>query len=147
MSRYVLNLINYDILYIIDLPTKVTDYDYDINKPDRRFISTLLHELRFYDKFNKVEIANLKFSSDVCYNIRYSLSKITEQINDSISRPLVLTVKDVYLNHMYTPSILSLFKNKDGSIQLSLLNNINNATLSFMDYEILKIIKLLKQEI
>ena len=102
MSYYTLNLINYDILYIINLPTKVTDYDYDINRPDRRFISTLLHELQVYDKFNKVEIANLKFSSDVCYNIRYSLSKITEQINDSISKPLILTVKDIYLNHIFT---------------------------------------------
>ncbi len=146
MNQYILNLINYNILYNINLPTKITDYDYDPNRPTRRFISTLLHELHFYDKFNGVEIANLKFSSETCYKIKYGLSRMAEQIDSNYSRPLVLAIKDVYSNDMNTPSILSLFKH-DNSIQLSILNNIDNRVLSFMDYEIFKIIKLLENEI
>lgn len=144
---YILNLENYNILYSINFPSKVTDYDYDPSRPNRRFISTLMHELHFYDKFTGIEIALLKFSSEICYKIRYGLIRMVEQNNEDYSRPLVLTIKDIYSNNMTIPSILSLFKTNNNSIQVSILNNIDNNTLSFMDYEVFKIIKLLENEI
>ena len=147
MSSYLLNLINYNILYIINLPTKVTDFDYDPSRPERRFISTLLHELHFYDKFTGIEVCVLKFSSEICYKIKYGLSKMISQESENLSRPLVLTIKDIYVNNMSTPSILSLFKMPNDLIQISILNNINNSTISFMNYEISKLIKLLENEI
>ena len=146
MSNYILRLINYNLLYKIDLPTKISDYDYDTDNSSRRFISTLLHELHFYDKIVNIEILKLNFSTDTCYNLKYCLTKL---INNNLksNKPLLLTIKDIYLDNMYTPSILSIFKLPNNHIQISILNNKDKKVLVFNEYEIKKIINLLSIEI
>ena len=60
---------------------------------------------------------------------------------------LILTIKDIYANNMMTPSIISLFKLPNNLIQISVLNNINNSVITFTEFEINQLIKLLSYEI
>ncbi len=145
--KYKLELINYIVYYTLAIPTKISDYDYDPTNINRRFISTLLHELSFYDRITNAKIVELKFSTDICNKIRSGFIRmITDPMNEESVRPLILTIKDIYSNDMLTPSIISLFKSPD-KIQLSILNNIDNNILIFQDIEVNELIKLLSIEI
>lgn len=145
--KYKLELLNYLIYYTISLPTKISDYDYDPNNINRRFITTLLHDLIFCDRITNTKIVELKFSTDICDRLKYGLIKMVDNpIDEESSRPLILTVKDIYSNDMFTPSIVSLYK-LPNKIQLSVLNNIDNNILIFHDMEVLELIKLLNVEI
>lgn len=144
---YKLKLMNYDLIYNIDIPTKISDYDYDDAIPERRFISTLLHSLSFYDNIIGIEVLNLKFSTDTCYKLKYGLLQILQNEKQTNNRLLILTIKDIYANNMMTPSIISLFKLPNNLIQISVLNNINNSVITFTEFEINQLIKLLSYEI
>ena len=135
------------IYYTISLPTKISDYDYDPNNINRRFITTLLHDLIFCDRITNTKIVELKFSTDICDRLKYGLIKmVNKPVDEESSRPLILTIKDIYSNDMFTPSIVSLYK-LPNKIQLSVLNNIDNNILIFHDMEVLELIKLLNVEI
>ena len=144
---YKLKLMNYDLIYNIDIPTKISDYDYDDAIPERRFISTLLHSLSFYDNIIGIEVLNLKFSTDTCYKLKYGLLQFLQNEKQTNNRLLILTIKDIYANNMMTPSIISLFKLPNNLIQISVLNNINNSVITFTEFEINQLIKLLSYEI
>lgn len=145
MKGYCLKLINYDLIYSLNYPTKITDFDYDPSNPNRRFVSTLLHSLSIYDKFNDIELLNIKFSTDTCYKIKYGLTKIID--DNIINKPIFLTISDVYINDMNTPSVMALSKLNEEAIKISILNNINNNHIAFYNMEIPKIIKMLEYEI
>lgn len=144
---YKLKLINYNLIYNIDMPTKITDYDYDDAIPERRFITTLLHNLSFYDNITGVKVLNLKFSTDTCYKLKYGLLQLLQNEKQTNNKILLLTLKNVYSNDMMTPSIISLFKLPNNFIQISVLNNIDNNVITFSEYEVHKLIKLLSYEI
>ena len=144
-SNYTLNLLNYNLLYEINLPSKITDYDYDTNNSSRRFISTLLHKLSFYDKITNIKILDLNFSTETCYNLKHGLIKLIDD-NSKSPKPFLLTIRDIYLDEMYIPSVLSMFKLPNNYIQISILNNINQKILIFNNYEIKELINLLNIE-
>lgn len=144
---YKLKLINYNLIYNINMPTKITDYDYDDTIPERRFITTLLHNLSFYDNITGVKVLNLKFSTDTCYKLKYGLLQILQNEKQTNNKILLLTIKNIYSNDMMIPSIISLFKLPNNFIQISVLNNIDNNVITFSEYEVHKLIKLLSYEI
>lgn len=145
MKGYCLRLNNYQLIYTLEYPTKISDFDYDLDNPQRRFISTLLHTLFIYDKISNIELLNIKFSTDTCYQIIYALKTIID--NNRKNKLLLLSVKNVYINDMMIPSILAISKLNDNIIKISALNNISDYHLNFNIIEIQKIIELLKYEI
>lgn len=64
-------MIEYDLQYYtlkheIELPSKMSDYDYDLARPNRRFLSTFLHKVIFCDKITGIEYLNMNFASEAC---------------------------------------------------------------------------------
>ena len=56
----------YRIDYIVEEPSKFSDYDYDPFRPERRYISTYIHKLVIYDNILNQKLLTVHFSSETC---------------------------------------------------------------------------------
>lgn len=97
---------NYTILYNTKEPSRTSDYDYDPEHPDRRFISMYINELEIKDKFTDESLIKMNFSSETHALLVSSLYKIlyTESPN------LVRTYRNIYIDGSPAPAILSVVK-------------------------------------
>ena len=139
---YRLELSNYNMEYFINYPSKAFDYDYD---EERRFVSTYIQGLIFYDKITNFKNIVIKFSPDVCYKFIYGLNQM---ISNGEKTPLLLTLKDVFINDRMFPSIITFYRFDNGNIQISILDQRNDKEYILLNIDdIEKIIKLLQIEI
>lgn len=139
---YELELSNYNIKYYIDLPSKASDYDYDDGK---RFISTFMHKLIFCDKITNFKNITMRFSTEVCCKIAYGLEMLVS--NNMKKRPLLITIKDIFVNDKMFPSIITLCRFENGNIQISILDLDDKEYVLLNNDDIEKIINLLKNDI
>ena len=87
---------NYKVNHKISVPSRVGDYDYDPNNPDRRFCSTYIHTLEFRDKITDQEVVTLIMSSEECANLISALYIIyyASTSNDSCAYTICYVYKD-----------------------------------------------------
>ena len=139
---------NYRITHSVAEPSKMSDYDYDPDKPYRRFVSTYLHTLKISDRITDQELISLKFSSETCaqiiiglygvyfkkysYNDAYpispdpNMSSFLEEAS-SIGRIMnygnitLTTINSVYINDSIRPGSLVISKNPN-DVQFSVIN-------------------------
>lgn len=66
----------YRIIHSIKIPSRMSDYDYDDTNLSRRFISTYIHKLEFYDVMTGTKLYEFGFPSDACAEMIASLYKL-----------------------------------------------------------------------
>ena len=63
------NVGSYIVKHNMTIPTRLSDYDYDYNNPQRRFISTYIHTVSFLDPITNVELSKFHFDSTACADL------------------------------------------------------------------------------
>ena len=71
----------YRIVHLIKIPSRILDYDYDDTNLNRRFISTYIHSLEFYDAMTGTKLYEFSFPSDACAEMIASLYKLQYDFN------------------------------------------------------------------
>lgn len=107
-------LTNYKMRYTLKEPSRTSDYDYDPDAPNRRFISTYVHELEILDKITDNQLIKINFASDTCGLLLSALYRL----NYTNSQDGVRTLRNIYLDGITAPpALLSIVKHDDGAIQ------------------------------
>ena len=105
----------YKIHHKVRMPTRMSDYDYDSEGSQKRFISFYLHTLEFYDILTNVKLLELDFSSEICASILTCLydalyRRSCSEDNSSIQIPTG-GMNNTYMElsfKLITPSILAM---------------------------------------
>lgn len=140
---------NYRISHSIEEPSKMTDYDYDPSDPSRRFVSTYLHILEFFDIITNQKLISLKFSSETCAQIIVGLYGIcfrndsyrdaypinpdphmSSVLDEAVSlkkfishgNMVLTTISSIYIDNSIRSGAIILSKNQS-DIQLSIINH------------------------
>ena len=136
--------VNYKVNHKISVPSRVGDYDYDPNNPDRRFVSTYIHTLEFRDKITDQEVITLTMSSEECANLISALYIIdyTSTNNDSCAYTICYVYKDNIPCKLVACTVLHCMYfrifTEDGKTLIALLN--------FAPLDVSKLIAVLENE-
>lgn len=140
---------NYRISHSIEEPSEMSDYDYDPSRPLRRFISTYIHKVEFFDVVTDQRIISLSFSSETCaqfivglygvyfkrdntFNDAYPISPdptMSTVLDEAISlrkfvnygNILLTTVTPVFIDNSTRAGSVVISRNQD-YVQLSIIN-------------------------
>ena len=130
MGNFTLSYSGYNVIHKMIEPSKVSDYDYDPYNEKRRFYTTFFHTLEFKDPITDQSYCKLFFPTEVCQSISSALFRLSDNPGvDSngapISHPLMLTIKDVFMEgyNEYCLCTLNRFEN------LICMNIIKDTTL------------------
>lgn len=119
----------YKIFHRVDIPTRMSDYDYD--DEGNRYITSYLHTLEFRDALTEAPLFKFSFSSDACAEmllILYKLIANSVHQNEptSVMIPSGSNTETIYLNVVFTYGIY-------GGDQHTLTMRIMNSCLTFID--------------
>lgn len=133
---------NYTILYNVKEPSRTSDYDYDPDNPNKRFISMYVNELEIKDRFTDESLIKMNFSSETHALLVSSLYKIlyTESPN------LVRTYRNIYIEGNQTPAILSVVKSSNNLTVFTFIHPKFKLEFNFSKNNIYDLIKLLDTE-
>lgn len=137
---------NLIIRHILSETSKICDYDYDPMRPNRRFIGTFTHKLKFLDSITEENKMTLRFSSETCADMLTTIYKFL-YTNPSV----VSSVKDVYIDNNLYPITITFSKvlnNKSGEkiIQISYLNKGVYSSVILNDQELESIIEMMESD-
>ena len=130
VDSHMIRISDYNINHKILEPTEVSDYDYDPDNPNRRFLCTYIHKLEIQDRFTDEEIISINFSSEVCAEIVSHLYGILYSADPNISP----VIDNIYYDKSKYPIQLAIvnqsFDRHHVRMKLSFIdNNIEIATL------------------
>lgn len=133
---------NYTILYNVKEPSRTSDYDYDPDNPNKRFISMYVNELEIKDRFTDESLIKMNFSSETHALLVSSLYKIlyTESPN------LVRTYRNIYIEGNQTPAILSIVKSSNNLTVFTFIHPKFKLEFNFSKNNIYDLMKLLDTE-
>lgn len=133
---------NYTILYNVKEPSRTSDYDYDPDNPNKRFISMYVNELEIKDRFTDESLIKMNFSSETHALLVSSLYKIlyTESPN------LVRTYRNIYIEGNQTPAILSVVKSSNNLTVFTFIHPKFKLEFNFSKNNIYDLMKLLDTE-
>lgn len=133
---------NYAILYNVKEPSRTSDYDYDPDNPNKRFISMYVNELEIKDRFTDESLIKMNFSSETHALLVSSLYKIlyTESPN------LVRTYRNIYIEGNQKPAILSVVKSSDNLTVFTFIHPKFKLEFNFSKNNIYDLMKLLDTE-
>lgn len=139
----------YRVIHRVKEPSRVTDYDYDWRESDKRFITTYLHTLEFYDVLTNAKIYELNFSSETCAEILLTIYKVLAEAPDLANYHKTIIVPTTVPDNIYLHVTFNLkFKSiLDMRITNSCTCMIENTNLFFYgEREIQAFIDLLETE-
>lgn len=107
-QKFCLMTSRYKIFHKVDIPTRVSDYDYD--DEGNRYITSYLHTLEFKDVLTEATLFKFSFPSDVCAEmilILYRLISNGMRPHDltSVMIPSGSNTETIYLNVVFTYGI------------------------------------------
>lgn len=137
-----INTENYTILYNVKEPSRTSDYDYDPDNPNRRFISMYVNELEIKDKFTDESLIKMNFSSETHALVVSSLYKIL--YTDSPN--LVRTYRNIYIEGSSSPAILSVVKSSNDLTVFTFIHPKFKLEFNFSKNNIYDLMKLLDTE-
>jgi len=153
-----IELSQYIVEHSISEPSKMSDYDYDPTRPERRFVTTYIHHLSFADKITGVPVLALSFPSETCANIIASLygmllSKNAQGVVPAydmqraapytLANPIVLSIRNIFIEGKSIPST-GVITNINDHIRFTVASNGNTLCVSFTYDEADMLIKLLE---
>ena len=136
----------YRIEYNIIEPSKFSDYDYDPYHPNRRFISTYIHQLVILDNIMNTELLRLHFSSETCASIIAALYAI---LNSGLRTTSVRNVYAEYEDNPICPVSFSISRDNNGFFHLNFKTRSENSTevsFQFTEEEMKQLISLMETE-
>lgn len=137
-----INTEDYTILYNVKEPSRTSDYDYDPDNPNRRFISMYINELEIKDKFTDESLIKMNFSSETHALLVSSLYKIL--YTDSPN--LVRTYRNIYIEGSPSPAILSVVKSSADLTVFTFIHPKFKLEFNFSKNNIYDLMKLLDTE-
>lgn len=98
----------YKIFHKVEIPTRMSDYDYD--NDGNRYITSYLHTLEFKDALTEAPLFKFSFPSDVCAEMLLIMYKlITNSVHPheptSVMIPSGSNTETIYLNVVFTYGI------------------------------------------
>ena len=137
----------YRIEYNIIEPSKFSDYDYDPYHPNRRFISTYIHQLIILDNIMNTELLRLHFSSETCASIIAALYAI---LNSGLR---TTSVRNVYAEDMsgdiVRPVSFTISRDNNGFFHLNFKTKSEDpieVSFQFTEEEMKQLISLMETE-
>lgn len=135
----------YDVFHTVLEPSRMSDYDYDPDSPDRRFYSTYMHSLHFNDSITESAILGVEFTSDVWAEILSNIYRITFGVDGSF--PVLSTINNVRLeNNPLTRSDMLIYRNPavDYFIHMDFVCSDKRWELNFTQEDIEKLLTILE---
>lgn len=121
-------------------PSKVSDYDYDPRDISRRFYSTYFHTLEFRDGITNAVYIKLFFPTEICQSIAEGLMKLVEGESIANSRPIVYTIRGIFVDGAHQSSLCTLSKTRNSNnISMSILTPYNY-TISLNEVDAIEMI-------
>lgn len=141
----VLYLEKYFIEHDLRYPSKVSDYDYDPNNLNRRFVTTYIHYLIFKDTITNIEILSLKFTSEICARIISVLYQLSFDIEDTSNSTTVISINDIFIDGKNLPSTIIVSK-VGNNVNISLAKSHETISISLNAIEVQEFISLLERD-
>ena len=144
IDRKVQRVGQYTFDHKVSLSSKISDYDYDVNNPNRRFISTYIHTFSVMDLCG-IEVCKFKINSESLYELITNLI-FKSKYNQEGNIVSILVYGEDYL----VPYKLSVTGSNNGvSIiidPISMLEMNVGATLFIQNKDLDSLISMLKME-
>lgn len=103
-QEFYLRTSRYKIFHKVEIPTRITDYDYD--SEGNRYITSYLHTLEFKDALTGAKLFEFSFPSDACAEMILILLKlITNSVRPHESTSVMIptgSTEMIYMNVVFT---------------------------------------------
>jgi len=135
----------YDVFHAVLEPSQMSDYDYDPNRPDRRFYSTYMHSLHFNDGVTDAEILGVEFTSEVWANILSTIYRIAYGTDGSF--PVLNSIDGVRLeNYPACRCVMLIYRNPavDHNIHIDFVSKDTTWNFNFTQDDIGKLLEILE---